>query len=92
MLEERLSRLPIDTQGRRHIDLAVISHIDHDHIGAAKALFDDRSLGLTFGDVWFNAPPQMATRGVVEGQTLAELLGAAQRELPWNRAWQHAPP
>lgn len=90
MLKERLSRLPADAQGRRHIDLAVISHIDHDHIGAAKALFDDRSLGLSFGDVWFNAPPRMATRGVAEGQTLADLLGAARRELPWNSAWQSA--
>ncbi|MEO7243436.1 MAG: MBL fold metallo-hydrolase [Variovorax sp.] len=90
-LKARLERLPADAKGRRHIDLVVISHIDHDHIGAAKALFDDRTLGLSFGDIWFNAPPRLATRGVAEGQTLAELLGAQPAALPWNRAWAGAP-
>ena len=51
-LQQRLEQIPADLNGKRHIDLAVISHIDHDHIGAARALFDDRSLGLTFGDIW----------------------------------------
>jgi beta-lactamase superfamily II metal-dependent hydrolase len=89
-LKARLESLPSDAQGRRHVDLVVISHIDHDHIGAAKALFNDRSLGLSFGDIWFNAPPRPATRGVAEGQTLAELLGAQPTALPWNRAWAGA--
>jgi hypothetical protein len=86
-LQQRLARIPADGRSRRHINLAVISHIDHDHIGAARALFDDRSLGLTFGDIWFNAPPLPASRGVAEGQSLAELLGARHAELPWNKAW-----
>jgi len=86
-LKARLAQLPKGGSGSRHIDLAIISHIDHDHIGAAHALFDDRSLGLTFGDIWFNAPPRPATRGVAEGQSLASLLGAAHTDLPWNKAW-----
>lgn len=90
-LHERLAAVPATTAGRRHIDLAVISHIDHDHIGAAKLLFDDRTLGLEFGDVWFNAPPQPVSRGVTEGATLAKLLGAGDRSLPWNTAWSGAP-
>ena len=90
-LKTRLSQIPADGKGKRHIDLAVISHIDHDHIGAARALFDDRSLGLTFGDIWFNAPPQPASRGVAEGQSLAVLLGAARTDLPWNKAWGGRP-
>ncbi len=91
-LKERLQRIPPGDGGKRHIDLVVISHIDHDHIGAAHALFDDQSLGLSFGDIWFNAPTQTASRGVEEGQSLASLLGASRADLPWNMAWggQHA--
>jgi len=84
MLRTRLAAIPPGADGKRRIDLAVISHVDHDHIGGAKLLFDDRTLGLDFGDVWFNAPP---TRGVEEGAALATLLRAAERPLPWNRAW-----
>ena len=87
MLKARLAQIPIDTAGRRHIDLAVISHIDHDHIGGAASLFNDRSLSLSFGDVWFNAPLMPATRGVAEGQSLAAILGAKAIDLPWNKAW-----
>ena len=86
-LREQLATIPKGVDGKRHIDLAVISHIDHDHIGGAALLFGDRTLGLTFGDVWFNAPPRPATRGVAEGQSLAELLGASGADLPWNRAF-----
>ncbi len=87
MLEARLAEIPPDKVGRRRIDLAVISHIDHDHIGGGGALFGDRELGLSFGDVWFNAPKMPASRGVAEGQSLATLLGAPDTPLPWNRAW-----
>jgi beta-lactamase superfamily II metal-dependent hydrolase len=84
LLKTRLASIAPDASGNRVIDLAVISHIDHDHIGGAGQLFSDRSLGLRFGDVWFNAPPRKATRGVAEGQSLAELLGAVEVDLPWN--------
>ena len=86
-LKSRLSQIPADCTGKRHIDLAVISHIDHDHIGGAHLLFDDESLQLTFGDIWFNAPTRPAKRGVVDGQSLASLLGATNGNLPWNKAW-----
>ena len=90
-LKRRLEQIPVDRNGKRHIDLAVISHIDHDHIGAARALFNDRSLGLTFGDIWFNAPPRPASRGVAEGQSLSSLLGAEHTDLPWNKVWGGQP-
>lgn len=89
LLQKRLASLPTDSQGRRHIDLAIISHIDHDHIGAARLLFADTALGLSFGDVWFNARRhlQAAARGVAEGEALATILGAPERSLPWNGAF-----
>ncbi len=87
MLKARLAEIPPDRAGRRHVDLFVVTHIDHDHIGGASALLRDRELGVTFGDIWFNAPKMPASRGVAEGQALGELLGAQDAALPWNRAW-----
>jgi beta-lactamase superfamily II metal-dependent hydrolase len=86
-LVQRLDALPVNSSGKRRIDLAVISHIDHDHIGGASAIFADKSLGLDFGDIWFNAPHLVSSRGVSEGVGLASVLGGAARGLPWNKAF-----
>ena len=67
------------------------THIDHDHIGAARLLLSDLYLSLTFGDIWFNAPTQAATRGVAEGWSLVSILEAREAELPWNFAWGGEP-
>lgn len=91
VLKRRLSKLPIAKDGRRHIDLLVVTHIDHDHIGGARLLIEDKGLALTFGDIWFNAPPAPRARGVAEGQFLSTLLGANPENLPWNEAWSGGP-
>lgn len=90
-LRQRLLQVPQDSEGKRRIDLFVVTHIDHDHIGAAGLLLSDRALCLDFGDIWFNAPPQPLTRGVAEGERLAQLLGAGPEPLPWNVAWSGQP-
>ena len=90
-LKARLTQLPLGADGKRHIDLFIVSHIDHDHIGGASLLLNDHSLNLSFGDIWFNAPPKPATRGVAEGESLANLLGARGVALPWNRAFSGKP-
>ena len=41
------------------IELLVLSHIDADHIEGAIKLLNDRDLGLTFGESWFNGWPQI---------------------------------
>ena len=87
VLRSRLAAIPPDASGRRHIDLFVVTHIDHDHIGGAARLLADPTLKLAFGDVWFNAPGQQRVRGVKEGQALAALLGAPGVALPWNLAF-----
>ena len=87
-LRTRLAALPVDTKGHRHIDIFVVTQIDHDHIGGAGLLLNDQSLALSIGDVWFNAPPRHLERGVAEGESLATLLGASPASLPWNRAFE----
>lgn len=89
-LRARLEKIEPGANGRRFIDIFVVSHIDHDHIGGASKLLGDASLKLSFGDIWFNAPRRPATRGVAEGATLADILGATSRALPWNRAFAGA--
>ena len=90
-LRNRLSQLPVAKDGRRHIDLFIVTHIDHDHIGGAKLLMEDKGLALTFGDFWFNAPRTPRAKGVAEGQFLATILGASPINLPWNEAWSGDP-
>lgn len=90
-LRRRLLQIPPGADGKRHIDLFVVSHIDQDHIGGARLLLGDDDLGLSFTDIWFNAPPTPRVRGVAEGQSLADVLGAGHRALPWNVAWSGQP-
>lgn len=95
-LRPRLERLP---EGRRRLDVVVVSHIDSDHIGGLIPLFRDQSLGLDIGDVWFNGsahitdPVKGEPRGFRQGEHLAEeLLGDEQGPAyPWNRAFAGGP-
>ncbi len=92
LVQAGLASIAPDAAGDRRIDLAIVSHIDHDHIGAAHLLLGDDELGLRFGDVWFNARQHLtAARGVAEGEALATLLQAPERELPWNVAFAGGP-
>lgn len=94
-VRKRLRDLPVGADGRRHIDLAIVSHVDHDHIGAMTALLADQTLALRFGDIWFNGRQHLqwagATRSALEGDALARVLGAPGQECPWNRAFDGGP-
>ena len=51
----------------------------------------DETLNLRFGDIWFDAPPRPSLRGVAEGQSLADILGGADKALPWDQSWSGKP-
>jgi len=82
-LRSRVAALPED--GRR-FDLAVVTHIDADHIEGFIRLLQDERLGMEFGDVWFNGWRHLpgAAFGPEQGEILSALL--VDREIPWNRA------
>ncbi|MBK6531847.1 MAG: MBL fold metallo-hydrolase [Deltaproteobacteria bacterium] len=86
-LRPRIAALP---PAQRRFELLVVSHIDADHIGGVIELLEDTSLGVTFGDIWFNGfrhlPTPEGTRGAAQGERLSELLRA--RRLPWNLAFR----
>ena len=63
----------------RHFELCIVTHVDTDHIGGALKLLADRSLGATFGDVWFNdqevlPPCPDPRRGPIDGAILTRVL------------------
>jgi glyoxylase-like metal-dependent hydrolase (beta-lactamase superfamily II) len=74
------NRLP---KGRRRLDLFIISHIDTDHIDAAVKLLNSPSLGLEFGEIWFNGWDQLIDQDVLgpqQGEFVSALI--ERRRLP----------
>ena len=87
-LRTRLSKIPQTSQrGSRRIDLFIITHIDHDHIGNVERLLSDPELKLEFGDIWFNGFNQVgrASRSVLERDLVSARLSAG--DVPWNLAF-----
>ena len=96
-IRERILALP---EGQRHFELLVVTHVDLDHIGGALALLrDSASLGVSFGEIWFNGymhlsaggtvPPAAAddTLGPLQGEELSDLIVANGRQR-WNAVVQ----
>ena len=92
-LRRRIERLPTND---RRIDLLVVTHIDADHIEGVIRLLRDTALGLSIGDVWYNAWRQLVPKqkglapaeldyGALQGEYLSALIQA--RRLPWNAAF-----
>jgi hypothetical protein len=89
LLEARLTPDP-------RIDVAVITHIDSDHIGGMIPYLQS-PLGQHASDVWFNGRPHLpglgATRSVAQGESVvAALAGSAPRSAGgtttgWNAAF-----
>lgn len=88
-IRERVLAIP---EGKRHFELFIVTHVDADHIeGAVKLLGSVKTLGVTFGDVWFNGwkhldnLPDDDSLGAVQGEFLSALI--KKRRLPWNEAF-----
>ena len=96
--EARCSRLAADGQP---VDVAVVTHIDSDHIGGMvpAARRGSRSPGLMVRDVWFNGAPQLPAvvrerrpqRHARARRSAPRSVGSeGQRALPWNSAFDDA--
>lgn len=81
----RLQRLK-----KKTIDLFVVTHIDSDHIDGAIILLQHAdAIGVRFGQIWFNAWPQLApfapdTYQPQQGEFLGALLDRPGLRDKWN--------
>ena len=87
-LTSRLSELV--KQGEA-LELAVITHIDGDHIEAAVKWLGSAPDALPIGDIWFNGRQHLEEGwlGVPEGEFLAKLI--VKHKLPWNERFAGGP-
>lgn len=93
LLEKRLKKIPV---GQREIELAIVTHIDNDHIGGILRLLEEegkrpahKKIGFSIGDFWFNGWPQLNPTqagvelyGVEQGERLTKQLVA--HGMNWN--------
>jgi hypothetical protein len=93
VLDARLRRLPPED---RHIDVAVVTHVDSDHIGGMiPFLTSDHA--ETVRDYWFNGgshlPGAGTERSIEQGESLAATLTGvdAGHALAWNKAFDSGP-
>lgn len=86
LIRARIEELPAD---ERHFELLIITHVDADHIeGAVRLLGSTKTLGLSFGDVWFNGYqhlPEDDRLGPAQGEYLSALI--QKNNHPWNLAF-----
>ena len=69
-----------------HTDVLVLTHVDGDHLEGAVSLLNDRALGFTPGDVWFNGARHLTDfLAPAQGEVVGALIRG--RQLPWNAAF-----
>ncbi len=93
LLEARLERLPARS---RTIDVALVTHVDSDHIGGFLPLVHSDFARAHVRDFWFNGQPHLLggrPRSIEMGEDLGSALTGTTDGpvLPWNRAFdEHA--
>jgi beta-lactamase superfamily II metal-dependent hydrolase len=81
VVKARVGEVP---KAKCRFDLFIITHVDSDHVGGVPKLLADKSLGLEFDEVWFNAWRHISdTLGPVEGELVSAQLD--RRNWPWNK-------
>jgi beta-lactamase superfamily II metal-dependent hydrolase len=91
-LRAHLLSLP---ESQRRFDLAIVTHIDADHIDGMLKLLQDEALGLKVREIWFNGWPQISAtpipaaprpgdRGPLQGEFLTALLSTRR----WNTTFK----
>jgi len=91
ILKKKIEALP---RGRRKFDLLVITHIDADHVGGALQLLQARrTLGIEFGEIWFNGRRHLPddTLGPKEGDALTAELESEDLAPLWNKSTGYGP-
>jgi len=84
----RIKQLP---RQERCFELLVMTHVDADHIEGVLGLLNDRALGATFNDIWFNGYRHLPKDelGAAQGEMLSAVIET--RELAWNVSFGGGP-
>lgn len=89
-LNSRLRRLAASrSDNRARIELAVVTHIDNDHIVGMIDLLRDATIDIEIDEIWFNGWDQIAPLdelGVKEGIQLSKAI--ASKKIPHNRMFE----
>ena len=87
-IAERITQFP---QQERGFELLVMTHVDADHIEGVLRLLNDRALGATFKDIWFNGYRHLPKDelGAAQGEMLSAVIET--RELAWNANFDGGP-
>ncbi len=88
LISARITQLPPE---HRRFELLVMTHMDADHAEGILQLINDRTLAVSFGDVWFNGYRHLPKDEL--GPAQAEMLGAVieERGLAWNASFDGGP-
>jgi len=89
LLEARLLDLPAAQRG---IDVAVVTHVDSDHIGGFLPFVASDFAREQVRDFWFNGHPHLVgdrRRSIEQGESLGSVLTGSSDgpALPWNEAF-----
>jgi beta-lactamase superfamily II metal-dependent hydrolase len=86
-LVEKVKALP---PGRRHLELLVVTHVDADHIAGVLKFLETPGLGLSIGEIWFNAYKHLLMAGEKFGPAQGEKLSAdiVAGKVPWNKKFR----
>lgn len=88
-LKHRIEELPKD---ERNFELLIVTHVDADHIEGILKLLNDRKIGITIKDIWFNGWRHLPGSGFeefgpVQGEKLTTILD--RNSDIWNKAFKH---
>ena len=88
LISEHIAQL---SQQQRRFELLVMTHIDGDHIEGVLKLLNDRAIGASFDDVWFNGYRHLPTDelGPAQGEMLSAVI--QKRGLAWNASFGGGP-
>src|SRR5262249_31485160 len=88
-----IRRIGAVPSGERGLELAMLTHVDADHVEGLVRLFAEKPLPVAVRKVWFNGWRQMEQSHHLLGATQAEFLSALIVDRLSNRAWNaDAPP
>lgn len=88
---KEIEKLP---EGKRILDLVIITHIDRDHIEGMLSLLNENHLNFKVKDLWYNGWSHLHGNNIESfGSKQGEKVSAQiiKHKIPWNGAFKNGP-